>query len=88
MFEMQTRNYLSGIRAQVYTVLLEHPDGLTQSEMRIICQRRFGTRSESSYRKRLPELEAQGYAERTLRERLNHFGNSEYVWVAKTRSEA
>lgn len=73
---------LKGIRAQVYETLLDYPDGLTQTELRLICDKRFWARSESSYRKRLPELEAMNLARRTDKRRMNTFGNQEIVWVA------
>lgn len=78
---------LKGVRAQVNDVLVEHPNGLTQSQVRVLCEKRFGVRSESTYRKRLPELRDLGLARKTTDERTNGFGHKEAVWVPVTPGE-
>lgn len=78
---------LKGVRAQVHEILVQHPGGLTQSQVRVLCEKAFGVRSESTYRKRLPELQDLGLARKTLDERTNGFGNKEAVWVPVTPDE-
>lgn len=78
---------LKGVRAQVNNVLRDHPEGLTQSEMRVLCEKRYGVRSESTYRKRLAELQDLGLAQKTIQERTNTFGNKEAVWIPVINDE-
>jgi len=72
---------VSLIREQVYAVLMDYyPGGLSQGQVRELCDKRYGKRSESSYRKRVPELAEIGLAERMGKVRTNAYGNSETIW--------
>jgi hypothetical protein len=78
---------LNGVRGQVNEVLRENAAGVTQTQVRLLCEKKYGVRAESTYRKRLPELEEMGLAKRTEQTRLNPLGNPECVWVPVTKEE-
>ena len=70
------------LRERVFDLLMEHPEGLSQTEVRLKCEQRYGPRSESSYRKRISELADMALVQRTGHTKINAFGNHEAVWRA------
>lgn len=71
------------IRANVYTILRERPEGLTCSELVDIYQSTIQRpATEQGIRSRLPELARQGLARKTEERRPNSRGRMERVWKA------
>lgn len=71
---------MSRLRQQVYDVLKAEPGGLTDCQIRTLCTQAYGSRSESTYRKRRTELVDLGLVIWSGERRVNAIGNMEKVW--------
>jgi hypothetical protein len=67
---------------QVYTVIRLYAGGMTDTELRKVCDVRWGKRAESTWRKRRKELLEKKLVFETPARRLNDNGSEEKVWLA------
>jgi hypothetical protein len=72
---------LTELQDQVYAILAEHPHGLIDSDLLIFCERAYGERAESTWRKRRKELCRMGCVAYTGTRGINGKGNSERIWA-------
>lgn len=80
------RKTLSRTMRDVYYVLSQYPNGLTDSELRSAMVRHgYPPRAESSYRKRRTELAQLDYVMWAGEHRLNEAGSMERVWTISPR---